>query len=61
MFVAAGEQFFPVFFLVGTKYVPVCFLEFWWDRCIREEEEEEEDGSPVSDKFKSLYKWCITC
>ena len=54
MFVAAREWFHPVFPLAGTKYVPVCFPEFWPDRCIWEEEEEEE-GIPVSDKLKSLH------
>ena len=33
-------------------YVPVCFPSFRPDQCIRKEEEEE--GSPMSDKFKSL-------
>ena len=52
MFVAAGEQFRPVFPLAGTRYVTVCFPEFCPDRCILEEEEEE--ASPISDKLKSL-------
>ena len=36
-------------------YVPVCFPAFRPDQCFRsKEEEEEEEGSPMSDKFKSL-------
>ena len=42
-----------MFPLAGTMYVPVCFPAFRPDQCIRKEEEEEE-GSPMSDKFKSL-------
>ena len=49
---AAGERFCPVFPLAGTKCMPVCFPQFWSDRCIREEEGE---GSTVSDKLKSLH------
>ena len=53
MSVVAGEWFHPVFPLAGTEYVPVCFPEFRPDQRIREEEEEE--GSPVSNKLKSLH------
>ena len=52
MFVATGERFRPVFPLSGTKYMPVCFPEFWPEQCIHEE---EEDGSTVSDRLKSLH------
>ena len=41
-----------MFPLAGTMYVPVCFPEFRPDQCIHKEEEE---GSPMSDKFKSLH------
>ena len=52
VFVAAGERFRPVFPLAGIEYVPVWFPVFRPDQCIRTEEEE---GSPVSDKLKSLH------
>ena len=42
-----------MFPLAGTEYMPVCFLSFWLERCIREYEEEEE-GITVSDILKSL-------
>ena len=42
-----------MFPLTGTMYVPVWFPEFRPDQCIRKEEEEEE-GSTMSDRFKSL-------
>ena len=49
--------FFPAFSLAGTKYVHVCFPDFFPDRCIceEEEEEEEEEGNTISDKLKSLH------
>ena len=52
MFVAERERFLPVFPLVGTEYVPVCFPSFRPDQCICEEEEEV---SPVSGILKSLH------
>jgi len=51
-FVAEGERFRPVFPVVPTEYVPVCFPAFRPDRCHREEGEEASD---VTVKLQKLH------